>query len=249
MATGFIYIVKTVKKDYEQKDFSCVPTVLDGRLYFGPCKAPMRPRMQPGDWIFGVSPSGTKPRRIVFGAEIQEVMTFADAYRRFPDLRAPAGPIPVKPSNRLDPSYARAHYEGIPGSSHEDRWEKDLTSAALDRFFVCAAPEGLRNRWWGASGPEVDDEVLALFNRCPVFGESQRGTRLNTGRPTAPIAWRGLTTGLHLETDDPQELLALCGARLAGRSFPAAAQADAPATPRGCGRAVRVSDRGGPSRC
>lgn len=42
MATGFIYTVRTLTKEYVQKGFQNVPTQYDGRLYFGPCKRPMR---------------------------------------------------------------------------------------------------------------------------------------------------------------------------------------------------------------
>jgi hypothetical protein len=221
LPTGFIYVVNTVNSKYEQPALSCVPTMWQGRLYFGPCKVPMRPRMKPDDWIFGVSPSATKPRRIVFSAEIEKVMTFADAYRRFSALRGPLGPIPVEPAKRLDPGYARSHYAPITGSAHDDRWELDVATPELDRFFVCRPPDGFRNAWLGAAGPVVDAEILGFFNRCPVFGQSADGTQLNTGRPTAPIALGGLCKGLHLETDVPERLLAMCEKRVEGSFQPA----------------------------
>jgi hypothetical protein len=99
MAKGFIYVVGTVTPNYEQPAFCNVPTEIDDRLYFGPCKRCMRPRINAGDFIFGVSPSCTAPRRIVFIAEIEEPMTFAEAYDRFPSLRGPEGPIHVRPIN------------------------------------------------------------------------------------------------------------------------------------------------------
>lgn len=241
MPTGFIYIVNTVGADYQQPAFSCVPTAWGDKLYFGPCKAPMRPRMKPGDWIFGVSPSRTKIRRILFAAKLEEVMTFADAFRRYPALRGPKGPIPVEPVQRLDPTYARSRYSPIAGSAHDDRWELDVASPDLDRFFVCQALDGFRNRWLGPAGPAVDPEVLGFFNRCPVFGQSANGTVLNTGRPTAPIALGGLTKGLHLETREPERLLAICEARLGGPVPPG------PGSPRGAGGPPRGSGGSSPS--
>ncbi len=49
MATGFIYTASTLTKEYVQRAFRNVPTQFGDRLYFGPCKRPMRPRMRPGD--------------------------------------------------------------------------------------------------------------------------------------------------------------------------------------------------------
>jgi len=84
MATGFIYVVSTVRNDYSQPE-GCVPTWVRGRFYFGPCKRAMRPRMIPGDYVFGISPSRTFPRRIVFAAKIADrgKMSFAEAYKRY----------------------------------------------------------------------------------------------------------------------------------------------------------------------
>src|SRR4051794_28735679 len=96
MATGFVYVVSSVGRDYMQPAFSRVPTELGNRLYFGFCKRLMRPLMRAGDFIAGISPSCTSSRRILFVAGIEEAMTFAAAYRRFPGLRGPEGPIRVR---------------------------------------------------------------------------------------------------------------------------------------------------------
>lgn len=216
MPTGFIYIVNTVTPAYQQPDFSCVPTVWKDRLYFAACKVPMRPKMRPGDWIFGVSPSNGKPRRIVFAAEVAEAITFAEAYQRYPALRGPEGPNPVRPVEppRARVPWPRSHYEPVRNSSHEGRWDRDLARPDLDRFFVCSPPAGWRNRWMGAEGPVVDEPILGFFNRCMVFGQSASGTSRNAGTPTAPIANGRMYRGLHLETPRPHELLALCEKRV-----------------------------------
>jgi hypothetical protein len=46
MATGFIYIVDTLTKNYVQKDFCSVPTEYGDRIYFGPCKKRTAPGSQ-----------------------------------------------------------------------------------------------------------------------------------------------------------------------------------------------------------
>lgn len=250
MPTGFIYVVSTVTADYQQLSFSCVPSIWEGRLYFAACKVPMRPKMKVDDWIFGVSPSATKQRRIVFVAQIDEVMTFAEAYRRFPALRGPDGPNPVRPVKRPGLPWPHSDYEPIEGSSHENRWDRDLAKPELDRFFVCRIPNGFRNRWLGAEGPVVDPAILGFFNRCPVFGQSAGGRSRNTGTPTAPIAHGHMYRGLHLETPEPETLIGLCEARLTG---PLASRPQPPGAavrrPGGCGDATHPSHRRGPSRC
>src|ERR1017187_4365008 len=96
MAKGFIYVVDTVIPGYVQKAFFNVPTEFKSRLYFGLCKVSMRPKMFPGHWIFGISPTKVGTRRIVFVAKLEERITLAEAHDRFPALRGPEGPIYVE---------------------------------------------------------------------------------------------------------------------------------------------------------
>jgi hypothetical protein len=208
MATGFIYVVRTATPSYTQPAFCNVPTEFDNRLYFGPCKRCMRPRMQAGDFIFGVSPSCTSPRRILFGAEIEEAMTFAEAFRRFPDLRGSEGPIHVRPINGIG-DFPHSSYQHIPGSMHWDDWAADLETLDLDRFFVCHESDGWLGRWLGSSGPEIDDEILAFLNTCPAYGSAGYLVQ-NTGTLINPVAYGRLYTGLHLETRHPEVLVGLC---------------------------------------
>ena len=222
MPTGFIYVVPTVTRGYVQRSRSCVPTDWTSPLYFGPCKRSMRPKMQRGDYVFGVSPSPTRPRRIVFVAKIEKRMTFAEAYRRFPKLHGPGGPIHVRPVKRSG-SFPRSDYEHIPGSMHKKDWYRDLASRGpdtreLDAFFVCSPADGCVGRWLGERGPEVDDEILEFLKTCSVHGVSSCLAEENThASRNYPIVHRGprglLYKGLHLETDAPEVLLALCDAR------------------------------------
>ena len=64
MINGFVYVVTTLTKDYIQRKFCNVPTEWGDRLYFGPCKIPMRPKMKCGDYVFGISPAKPQPRRV-----------------------------------------------------------------------------------------------------------------------------------------------------------------------------------------
>jgi hypothetical protein len=215
MPTGFIYVLSTVTRHYEQTAFCNVPTEWENRLYFGPCKIPMRPKMQSGDFVFGISGSCTNPRRIVFVAKIEERMTFAQAYDRFPDLRGPYGPIHVRPlASSRSKSFPRSEYAAIPGAMHGDRWEADLARRDLDAFFVCAEPDSCVGRWLGASGPVIAGEILEFLKKCSVHGLSIAGTQNEHASESKPIVYRGqkgnLTTGLHAETDKPEVLVELC---------------------------------------
>jgi hypothetical protein len=218
MPTGFIYVLTTVTKHYEQRRFCNVPTEWEDRLYFGPCKIPMRPRMQPGDFVFGISGSATNPRRIVFVGQIEERITFAEAHRRFPDLRGPYGPIHVSPLEvpRSALLFPRSSYEHIPGAMHSNSWEADLASRELDAFFVCSAPDSCVGRWLGASGPEIGGDILEFLKKCSVHGPRIPIGALNKhASVNKPVVYRGpkggdLTTGLHAETNTPEDLLDLC---------------------------------------
>ena len=229
MATGFIYVVKSVNRDYMQRASCNVPTEFGDRLYFGPCKKQMRPRMKTRDFIFGVSPACTSPRRIIFVAEIEDPMTFAEAYLRFPGLQGPEGPIHVRPIPGIG-AFPQSSYEHIPGSMHEDDWVDDLATPDLDRFFVCRQRDGFEGRWLGSSGPEIDDEILAFLNTCSVYGRAGYLGQ-NTGTLRNPIAYGGMYTGLHLETPSPEVLTAICRNRISGEDEPESG----PAPPRSPG--------------
>jgi hypothetical protein len=224
MVKGFIYVIDTLNRDYEQKDNHNVPTQFGDRLYFGPCKIPMRPRMKPGDYFFGISPKKIGPRRIVCIGHIEKRITFKKAYERLPELRASGkpggrqGPIHVRPINRTGP-FPYSSYEHIPHAMHPDPdWKKDLASPELDAFFVCSTQSGCVGRWLGKGGPEIDNEILNFIKKCPVYGQSAKGDQTNDAATLQhPIRRKGqkgfLYTGLHLETDKPEVLIRLCETR------------------------------------
>jgi hypothetical protein len=205
----------TVDKRYEQKATCNVPTQWGGRLYFGPCKIPMRPKMDVRDLIIGISPRVTSPRRILFIAEIENVMTFADAFAAYPALRGPSGPIHVRP-RKGSGSFPDSAYEHIPGSIHQKKWRNDLASPRLDRFFAGTRPSGWRNLWLGANGPEVDKTIVSLLNQWPVFGKSLNGQSNNSGTIQYPIAHGRFYSGLHVEVRDPTALLSDCAEKMRG---------------------------------
>ena len=236
MATGFIYVVTSVTRQYQQEEFRNVPTEWNDRLFFGPCKKPMRPRMTPGDYVFGVSPSRCGTRRIVFAARIEERIAFAEAFERYPSLHGPPGPIHVRPVLRAAP-FPLSAYEHIPDAMHANNWESDLATRNLDAFFVCDRADGWLGRWLGRQGPEIDDELLAFLRTCAVYGQVGRLSSANRGASkTRPVCHGGLCTGLHLETDNPEGLLDLCRVRLAGAPQPATTQPARQSRSRECER-------------
>ena len=241
---GFIYVMTTVTEDYAQMAFCNVPMEWSDRLYFGPCKRPVRRKLQPGDFLFAISPSASSPRRIVFAAQVEERITFREAYGRFPHLRGPSGPIHVRPVARPG-VFPESAYEHIPGSVHADEWKNDVASPELDAFFVCRAPDGWVGRWLGANGPAIEGEILSFLRTCEVHGKVGRlASRNDSGTYETPIAHGGLYTGLHLETHDPARLLALFGPQLA--NGPSTSRPGATTEPTAHGRPWRLGGcRGG----
>lgn len=228
MTKGFIYVVDSASDGYQQASFCNVPTESAGRLYFGPCKRSMRPRMHPGDFVFGLSPAKAGKRRFLFAASLQEKMTFQEAYHRFPDLRGPDGPIHVRPVNR-NGAFPHCSYDHIPKAMHPSDWDRDLRDESLDAFFVCHSAVGWQGTWLGPRGPLVDDAILEFLRTCEVHGRSgllrPRNDQATLGNP---VAHGGLHVGLHLETVRPHVLSGLLNARLRntkGESQPTSAVA------------------------
>jgi len=212
MATGFVYTVTTLNRNYIQKAFCNVPTQFGERLYFGPCKRWMRPKVRPGDFVFGLSPSSVGPRRIVFIGHVEERIAFREAHERFPELRGPEGPIHVAPVNRPG-AFPRCSYAHVHGAMHEDTWEDDLASRELDAFFVCAERSGCVGQWLGKNGPELNQDILDFLRTCSVHGSAgELSSRNDDATRQKPIAHGGLYTGLHLETNRPERLVSLCEA-------------------------------------
>ena len=210
MNTGFVYVVTTVGRDYQQPNMRCVPTWFEGTIYFGPCKRAMRAKMGEGDYVFGISSCSSRPRRIVFAARIAKQMTFSEAYERYPKLRGPLGPIHVRPTHLPIGAFPDSHYEHIPGANHEDDWRNDLRSPELDAFFTCETSGTCEGRWLGAGGPAVRGEILDFLRTCSVHGNAGPLATSNAGATEdAPVRHGRLYTGLHLETEDPAALLKL----------------------------------------
>lgn len=220
MATGFIYVVTTITKEYIQEKFRNVPTEWGDRLYFGPCKRRMRPKMKCGDYVFGISKSKPHPRRILFAANIEECITFKEAYECFPDLQGPGGPIHVCPIQGTG-SFPASHYKHIPGSEHETDWQRDLLNPEKDAFFVCSKRDDWQGRWLGVHGPKIDYEILSFLKTCSVHGASLLSKKNIDAIIDDPIRHRGPkgfgNIGLHLETNQPEVLLDLLGARMTAK--------------------------------
>ena len=76
----FAYIISTVEQGCRLN--GSVPWVTSGRVFFGPCKKRMRPLVEKGDYIMGLSPASVGRRRVLLWMKVAEKMTFADAYAR-----------------------------------------------------------------------------------------------------------------------------------------------------------------------
>lgn len=218
MAKGFIYTVATLSA-YEQRAFCNVPTHLGNRLYFGPCKAAIRRRAAPEDYIFGLSHSRSGARRIVFIAQVEERITFREAYERFPILRGPEGPIHVKPISRPG-VFPRCVYAHIPGAMHTFGWENDLACPSLDAFLVCRPQAEAIGCWLGGAGPILDAGLLSFLKQCTLLKQGSVISGVNCDATLKnPIGFKGqsgkfLYRGLHLESERPEVLVELCLAQI-----------------------------------
>ena len=183
----------------------------------------MRRRMhnigEDGDYVFGISPATTNPRRVVFVAIREEMITFKKAYERYNLLRGGKeslngmdGPIHVKPTHRPTRGFPESEYQHIPGATHEPDWMDDIAEKALDSFFVFKPAEACIGRWLGSHGPAVEGPILSFLQSCVVYGQGQKCLRPKNDEATAtnPIRHGGLNAGLHLETHDPETLARLC---------------------------------------
>lgn len=158
----FAYIIATVAKGYRLN--GCVPWAVNGHVFFGPCKKNMRPEVEAGDYIVGISRAGVgKHRRVLLCMRVAETMTFAEAYkrgRRNRYLRAARGHvIHVRPKlgTRFEPGNP-ACYEHIAGAPHASKWRSDL-KGERDVFLLSSAGSWVAE----AHGPVVSEEMVRLL--------------------------------------------------------------------------------------
>lgn len=69
-------------------DSGFAPCVMDGLLSLACCKPKIRSAAGTGDWIMGTTPKKRRSGRLVFLMKVDEKITFADYYRKFPKRRA-----------------------------------------------------------------------------------------------------------------------------------------------------------------
>jgi hypothetical protein len=166
--------------------------------------------MNEGDYMFGISPSGAIPRRVVFAAKVASKMTFARAYKEYPRLRGKAGPIHVRPVHRPELAFPESDYEHIADAQHSKSWCADIATPNLDAFFAFERGEKCVGRWLGPAGPPVTGEILDFMRTCQVYGKCGFLSQINRGATeTYPVRHGNLFTGLHLETNNPKRLVKL----------------------------------------
>ena len=167
MATGFIYTVSTLTKDYVQQAFCNVPTQFGDRLYFGPCKVPMRPRSTPAITSSGYPLRGSVPAESCSLATSRSGTHSGkptSGFQIFVVLKAPSmcGPSVI----RTFPRTARTHTfqtqcTRIAGRRTWRPWTWMRSSSASPQT-------GCVGRWLGRFGPKIDGEILDFLNiACP----------------------------------------------------------------------------------
>jgi hypothetical protein len=170
----FVYIIGRVGSQY--KLTGRVPSIAEGRIFFGPCKKLMRPKMNDGDYVMGISPAQCGERRVLLWMPIAKRMTFAQAYwcgEEDSAFRAARGKaIHVRPIEGLKfTPGCPGCYEHIKGAIHPDDWPEDLLHDR-DAFFVGNEQSWIKKGWKrGQPG------------RGELFFEE------DPNRPTAPSSW------------------------------------------------------------
>jgi hypothetical protein len=168
MPRVFVYIITSVDAHYHVKR-GCVPWVAGGKVFLGPCKMFMRPEVEKGDYIMGISPAG-RMRRVLLWMRVDTPMTFADAYRRGDSDRlfrlARGNAIHVCPKEvgehiRGNPEL----YEHISGAMHPLKWPTDIRG---DRDVFISGANG---SWVAATeGPLVTTELVNLLQNKITWG-------------------------------------------------------------------------------
>jgi hypothetical protein len=159
----FAYIIASVGPNYKLR--GSVPWVKEGKVFFGPCKRYMRPKVEEGDYIMGISPAG-KQRRVLLWMRVGEKMTFADAYERGKTDRlfrlARRNAIHVRPRRDIEHIPGNpSTYEHIPGATHSKDWPKDIEEKGekRDTFLV-----GDKSSWAAEQGgPLVTQELIEMI--------------------------------------------------------------------------------------
>ena len=159
----FAYVITTVGSNYKLHAGS-VPWVREGTVFFGPCKKNMRPKVNEGDYIMGISPAGVgEQRRVLLWMRVAEKMSFAEAYGRGETDRlfrlARRNAIHVRPKQSLNKLQGvPTTYEHIPGAQHSSVWRSDI-KGKRDVFLL-----GANGSWAaGSGGPVVTSEVVELL--------------------------------------------------------------------------------------
>lgn len=160
----FAYVIATVGPNYRLN--GCVPWVTDGKVFFGPCKKEMRPEVQPGDYIMGISRSGIGThRRVLLWMRVTEKMTFAQAYwkgeknKTFRAARRHAIHVRPKRGAEYKPGDAKS-YEHIARAPHPHKWRNDILGRK-DVFLV-----GGTGSWVAENdGPVVTEHLVELLRK------------------------------------------------------------------------------------
>jgi hypothetical protein len=132
----------------------------------------MRPDVEPGDYIMGISgATAGYPRRVLLWMRVDEKLTFKQAYDRgktdvvFRAIRGDA--IHVRPRRvAVHLPGEPACYEHIRRGPHSDDWRTDI-KGERDAFLV-----GDKASWvLESEGPEVTQELIGLLRKRITWGQ------------------------------------------------------------------------------
>ncbi|NDD27762.1 MAG: hypothetical protein EB084_05780 [Proteobacteria bacterium] len=171
---GFFYIINAIDENYELT--GTAPDVSAGLITLGTEKPQIRAKVEPGDYVIGISRSfPNQPRRVIYGMRVGEIISFKEAWERGQTdptfaahrggtanpageqraMHAEEGPII---GGDIHVRFGKKGYEHISRAVHAFTWRKDL-EGERDRYVVGDST----SRFWGAKGPVITDEIACLL--------------------------------------------------------------------------------------
>ena len=83
----YLYVVSTIDSNYKPTPSMSGPNIVDDLLTLGTCKPKIRTSLKKefdmyDNYIVGISPSRTNPRRVIYITRIDECITFKQAWER-----------------------------------------------------------------------------------------------------------------------------------------------------------------------
>lgn len=171
----YLYVVTTIEPNYEPwvksaKEGMSAPNVVDKLITLGTCKPRIRVALKKSfkdfdNYIVGLSPSNTDPRRVLFIMHVREIITFDEAWKRgksnknYKLKRGGNSPIDGLPKVKMNGDIIvrltdGIHYTFVKGV-HEKDWAEYIIGGkkVLSPRDIYVVGDEESSRYFGGLGP------------------------------------------------------------------------------------------------